>query len=81
MLSSIKLESCKMSRIATHSKTDPLEMLKKLRLSGFENLPEPSALLRAMLKEARDYLYFFVLSGLIDLINCFDSKCKAFAFL
>lgn len=34
--SSIKLESCKMFRIATHSKTDPCEIIKKLRLSGIK---------------------------------------------
>jgi len=46
--------SWSISRIATHSKTEPLDTMKKLRLSGFENLPEPSAILRAMLNEARD---------------------------
>ena len=60
---SIKLESCNISKIATHSKTDPREIIKKFRLSGFENRPEPSAILRAILKDALDNWSFIVLSG------------------
>lgn len=43
-----------MSRIATHSKTDPLDMMKKFLRSGFENLPEPSAIFKGILNEALD---------------------------
>lgn len=78
---SIEPASCMISRIATHSKTDPREIIKKLRLSGFENLPEPSAMFKGILNEALDNWSFVVLSNWIDLISCFDSKWKVFAFL
>ena len=40
-------------KIATHSKTELREIVKKLFRSGLEKRPEPSAMFNTILKDAR----------------------------
>lgn len=59
--------------VATHSNTELRAITKKFLLSGLENLPEPSAMLSGILKEALVNWSFAVLSNLLLLINFFES--------
>ena len=67
--------------MATHSKADPLEMMKKFFRSGFVNLPVPSAILSKILKDARRNWSLVVLSSFVESKKWFIRMLNSLALL
>ena len=74
--------SLKISKIATHSKTEPRAITQKFFLSGLLNLLVPSAIFSTILKDALLSWFLVVLSiGLVSSIIRQTVELKALAFL